>query len=493
MKISRMSFDVLKLPAQNKALHCYLLMSVWILLLIVGVYYKFLEPSRRLPEPASTTELFQSLTLDVKTKRIFKICNFPDEMGEGDEGSLRSNKWLLKGVMILIRHGDRGPLQHVKKISSINCGTEESDILNSYKTYLHNLTVFGKLSWVGPGPFHGFPILPAHTRHCNLGQLTMKGVSQLLKLGSLLKRNYKYVWPKLEKLNDTEILVYSTRYRRTFQSALAFLYGFIPKDSLSKLGIYESQSMSFCFKDCGCPVTDKLAKFVRDSISYQLKAHPAVALLTQQTGKALFSSGAEQGSLAGDPHAVRDALLTYVCHGSGLPCENSNNCVRRQNVAGVFAYTDWVNHQKWRNTFWKRMCLLKSYGLMRHLVQQMLHVVSDNGPYFTLYSGHDHTVEQLTTALGISNDPLLLRYAARVAFEVYQDNREPMSGAKAIYFRVLANGKDVTRQVAFCKNIATIGKVNLCKIEDIVRFLHDDYFTGVNATNYKDACAYKYD
>lgn len=81
-----MSFDVLRLPAQNKALHCYLLMSIWILLLIAGVYYKFLEPDQRLPDPAVTTELIQSLTFDVKTKRIFKICNLPNDIVEGDEG-----------------------------------------------------------------------------------------------------------------------------------------------------------------------------------------------------------------------------------------------------------------------------------------------------------------------------------------------------------------------------------------------------------------------
>lgn len=67
---------------------------------------------------------------------------------------------------------------------------------------------------------------------------------------------------------------------------------------------------------------------VKKSISHQLKSHPAVALLAESTGKSLFSAGAEQGALGGDPHAVRDALLTYVCHGSGLPCETPTNCIK---------------------------------------------------------------------------------------------------------------------------------------------------------------------
>lgn len=67
---------------------------------------------------------------------------------------------------------------------------------------------------------------------------------------------------------------------------------------------------------------------MRKYISHQLYSHPAVAMLAEATGRSIFSPGAEQGSLGSDPHAVRDALLTYICHSSGLPCDNPNNCVK---------------------------------------------------------------------------------------------------------------------------------------------------------------------
>ncbi|KAJ8951593.1 hypothetical protein NQ318_020470 [Aromia moschata] len=489
-----MTVNVLRMP-QNKAIHCYLLMSVWILLLIVGIY-KFLEPKQKLLEPSSSpAELLSSLSVDVKTKRIFKICNFPEEIILGDEGIVQTDKWQLKGLIVLIRHGDRGPLQHIRKISSINCGIENAEILTSYKEYLHNQTLSGKLSWVGPGPFHGFPFLPTYPKQCQLGQLTMQGIAQLLKLGHLLRKSYEQVWPKIKYIQPSELVVLSTRYRRTFQSALAFLFGLIPHETLSRINIHESQSMSFCFKDCGCPITEKLSKYVRKNITHQLRSHPAVASLADMTGKSLFSPSAEQGSFASDPHAVRDALLSFVCHRSGLPCESPLNCIKRQNVAGIFAYTDWVNYQKWKNIFWKRYCLLKSYGLISHIVQQMLYMVSssNNGPNLVLYSGHDHTLEQLAIALGLQNDPFLLRYAGRIIFEIYQDSWES-NVAKKNYFRLLSNGKDVTKQIGFCKNLISVdSKVNLCKIEDIVRFLHDDYFSSLNVSNFKDACFYKND
>lgn len=81
-----MIFNLLRMP-QNKAIHCYLLMSVWILLLIVGIY-KFLEPKQKILEsPTVSTELYSGLSVDIKTKRIFKICNFPEEIKAGEEGT----------------------------------------------------------------------------------------------------------------------------------------------------------------------------------------------------------------------------------------------------------------------------------------------------------------------------------------------------------------------------------------------------------------------
>lgn len=74
-------------------------------------------------------------------------------------------------------------------------------------------------------------------------------------------------------------------------------------------------------------------RFVKKAITNQLKSHPAVSILTEATGKSIFSPGAEQGVLGIDPHTVRDSLLTYVCHGSGLPCENPSNCVKYVSIS----------------------------------------------------------------------------------------------------------------------------------------------------------------
>lgn len=81
-----MLFDVLRVFRQHKPLHCYFILSVWILILIAGVY-KFFDPKQKITEPVVAGELFHNLELDVKTKKIFKICNLPSNIFAGDEGN----------------------------------------------------------------------------------------------------------------------------------------------------------------------------------------------------------------------------------------------------------------------------------------------------------------------------------------------------------------------------------------------------------------------
>lgn len=145
---------------------------------------------------------------------------------------------------------------------------------------------------------------------------------------------------------------------------------------------------------------------------------------------------------------------------------------------------------QWKNREQRRLSLLLSYGLVKHIVAQMLRILSDGAPHLVAYSGHDHTLLQLAAALGLHHDASLCRYAGRLVFEVYANTAEGAGqSAGGAYFRLLANGRDVTRQIAFCKSARALREhVHVCRIEDIVRFLHDDYFTAFNVTNFKDAC-----
>lgn len=67
---------------------------------------------------------------------------------------------------------------------------------------------------------------------------------------------------------------------------------------------------------------------IKKLISSQLNSHPAIASLAETLGKYLFSSEAEHGYAERDPYALRDGLLTFVCHKTGLPCDTVQNCIR---------------------------------------------------------------------------------------------------------------------------------------------------------------------
>lgn len=87
-----MLYDIIRFSTQHRALHCYVLLSIWIFLLIAGLY-KFLEPSQHvtvfnLPH----TESMQGYRSSIKTRRIFKSCNKVDDFVTGSEGLLTLQK-----------------------------------------------------------------------------------------------------------------------------------------------------------------------------------------------------------------------------------------------------------------------------------------------------------------------------------------------------------------------------------------------------------------
>lgn len=177
----------------------------------------------------------------------------------------------LGGVLVFVRHGDRGPLAHIRNISIVNCGgdfnsiPELESLYQNYVNFLQNVSSYSRTAWAQfLGPFHGFPMLPSNSKDCRIGQLTTLGIGQLLKTGIVLRNAYYH---KLNlgngSISSKDIVVYSTRYRRTVQSAVALLYALLETDgfqNLAKITMQESQSYAFCNTDCACPAAEKFFK-----------------------------------------------------------------------------------------------------------------------------------------------------------------------------------------------------------------------------------------
>uniref|UniRef100_A0A1B6EF73 2-phosphoxylose phosphatase 1 n=1 Tax=Clastoptera arizonana TaxID=38151 RepID=A0A1B6EF73_9HEMI len=488
-----------KLKVQHRALSCYLLLSIWLFLLIGGMY-KYIGTGDviKLSNNDVTYHSFShNIHPSVKTKNKFRICNSPQDISESitAEGLVNSN-FTLEAVFVLIRHGDRGPLTHVRNISNINCGSMHDPFFETYKDFVQNISG-SPLLFQLLGPFHGFPLIPSST--CNLGQLTQVGISQLLTTGRLLKKVYSKRLGLTNLTTQQDFVVYSTKYRRTLQSGLAFLYSFLSPDLLHNVVFRESQSLQFCFDDCACPSIETYVKKIVSKTSSHLKSHPAVLKLVNIASLIIYEM--YEKNLASDPYSLRDALLTYVCHEAKLPCSEHDVCVRKEHITTLFAYIEWETRQNNKSPYYKYSCLLRSYGLIKNIVSHLVRIISEKRPKFVLYSGHDKTIQYLTTALGVATDLTITPlYASRLIFEVYRSSNQISNGKNMqigsdFYFRLVFNGKDITNRIHFCRRRSILDVsplkahlIYLCPIESIIRFLHDDYFTTLNSTNLKDAC-----
>lgn len=513
--------EMVRLSYQHRAFYCYVILSVWIFLLVAAGMYKYIGidekssmQTKSLGNELPIREYPRNFKADMRTKKIFRFCNPPNEITTETEGKLDGNL-TLGGILIFIRHGDRGPLSHIRNISICGgdlSGTPELETAyQSYLSFLQNVTNYSKTAWAQfLGPFHGFPMLPANSKDCSIGQLTTLGIVQMLKTGMVLRNAYYH---KLNLGNGTisskDVVVYSTRYRRTVQSAVALLYSFLENEgfqNLAKITMQESQSYAFCNTDCACPAAVKFFEQHMKEVSHHLKPHPAVADLIRQASSAVFKIP-EQAAKT-DPDTLKDALLTYICHGASLPCvdfDTQRVCVKAEHVTGLFAYTEWESKQIAKSSNRRKYGLLRAYGLLRNIVSYMLRIISESRPKIVLYSGHDKTLEYLASALGLLSDRTTIpQYASRFVIEVYRINpKNENHVASDYYFRVVINGKDYTQKIPFCRNAnyysASYGDrvensektkrdSKLCPIEAIIRQLHDDYFLPFNATNFKDAC-----
>ncbi|XP_053676117.1 2-phosphoxylose phosphatase 1 [Anopheles nili] len=585
--------EIARFSLQHRTLYCYLILSIWIFLLIAGMYKYIgsIENGNNLLNPKGfgyrKSEAFLVEDGDVvgsiRDKDIKQTdCTHPFTIVPGEEGGALEG-WTLQGVLLLIRHGDRGPMAHVRGINEVDCGYENDPTLSRYINFLQNTTTASTSGghWMKTGPFHGFPMLPAASKLCLLAQLTHKGVAQMLHVGEVVRQAYAnalglytrtpMTTQRTSPFNGSDgasiptstiqyavddVVVYSTRYRRTFQSAMALLFSVLPPEKWLAIQIQESHSLSYCFSDCACPQAEKLKKQLANEMNGYLVKHPAIGAIVQWIGAALLQNPQVAGQQI-NPLEIRDALLAHICHAAPLPCRkirtsvNAVNgyrygskaassssstqdplgfdvinidldesalaggagpiinteqpddsdateqepeiegCVEKSHVLALMSYIHWAGMKELYSPLMRQQGLLRSYGLMRNIVAYMLRMISGDRVKFVLYSGHDKTLEYLIASLGVQLESPFIPYASRMAFEVYKSDKDTQ-----YYFRLVYNGRDVTNTIDVCECGKSLnvprgirgGRGHLCPIENIIRFIHDDYFLSLNATNYKDAC-----
>lgn len=436
----------------------------------------------RLPHPSS-----------FKMAKAMHYCNPPNSIEVGQEGKVPSN-YSLEVVAVIIRHGDRSPLRPVRNQSSIDCSADTSvPMLKDYLAVLKSIRRTAKTT-KNRNRFSTFTLYPSE-KHCSSAQMTVIGAQQHLQLGHSLGSLYN---GKLKLLpgnwSSDHFKVYSTIYSRTFQSAVAFLYGFLPSFNFTKIKFVPSADTRFCMNEhfCKCPLLDHLQKLIDKKVKKLLNSHSAVIRLLEKLN--LIIKHHPSHSNITSPMSMFDSLMGYVCHGSHLPCiPGTHHCATIDHVGNLIAFLDWEGKQFVEDNTYKKASWLKMHGFLWNLLQHVENSLSGKNVYrFFLYSGHDVTLIPLASVLGFY-DGITPPYASRIVFEVY--SRIIGENKFKYAFKVLYNGKDVTKYISFCKVNRKYSNSTkrhlepfLCPFENLVKFVRKDFFKRMNSTTFEAAC-----
>lgn len=172
-------------------------------------------------------------------QQVTHYCNFPMRTS-GTEGSLSLEELLhqkrfhLEMVQVLIRHGDRSPAMHIPNMDSrkydYDCTFKTADRIRKqlFEDYTQASDHFTLREFV-KGVNTGQSLVPSGKK-CQIGQLTQRGFLQHFDLGKHMRAAYSDLIDA--DITASNLHVRSTERQRCVQSAAAFLFGLLTKDTV---------------------------------------------------------------------------------------------------------------------------------------------------------------------------------------------------------------------------------------------------------------------
>lgn len=381
----------------------------------------------------------------------------------------------------MIRHGDRGPLRPIRNQGNIDCGTTHSPLLSKYLRTMKHLQ--GSIKHLSN--FTKFPLHP-DLKQCTIEQLTLLGAHQLLMVGQALKKSYIEDHKLLtNNWTSNDIEVYSTVYPRTFQSAVAFLFGFLPTFNISNINITPAYDHRFCMSlyYCSCPLVQTIAERVKKEKIDLLSDTETLNVIQQLIS--IVKNEPEQ-HFKQDSHSMFDALMGYVCHASPLPCiSGSNKCAKFEHLYTILAHINWAEQKILEDSTKKKVAFMKLHGFLENLISKINNNINGKNPTkFVLYSAHDLSLLALLSVLDIDAGSMI-PYASYIAFEVYSLS---VNNERKYVLRIMYNGRDVTKQVSFCKSSEfTFNNSSHCTLDDLKKFVVS-LISSIGFKSFQDAC-----
>jgi 2-phosphoxylose phosphatase len=266
---------------------------------------------------------------------------------------------------------------------------------------------------------------------------------------------------------------------RTFQSAVAFMYGFEPHLDMSRFPHVErADNCTMCTPDTGhqCQC-DFIGTRYMDSFAPSFgQTQPEIRNLpgAHRIASTLGLSDTQLPKLS----HVFDVSMTHFCH------HMTPNCLGTSLARDVFDVMKDSGRHALFDEQYQHICRLKMQPLLYEIAHRM---TSSQSHRFVLYSGHDSTIEPLADVLGVS-DGRWPRYASRLIFELYL-KWDTVSTVRKYYVRILYNGRDVTDSVSFCKGQLVDGTPGLCPLDMFIKFVEQDQYNGgPGRTGYAREC-----
>ena len=325
---------------------------------------------------------------------------------------------------------------------------------------------------------------------CKNGHLTPLGILQHSYLGDHLRSSYQDLLHDLDISKD--VLIQSTDYYRTIQSAASMMIGFL----LDKLSVLPSNSPAllihvnedeypdthYLFDETNsalyCPKVKEI--LTNNSQSEQYKHFLAkIDPLFHKLANVIRSPRKAVPRL----NRVVDIMYTRVCHGQGLPPAPTGRFpVNLVNEAFSYAHQFMsIKHgppAEIQTTALLSQIAKRTLMAILKLSRDVPSHMQEHGQKIAVYSGHDSIITPLLINLGAS-DHMWPPYASRIVFELYtHQTQEKLLLTQNLlysYIRVLYNGKVITQDLRFC--VSEVNNNELCQVMDFLRFVSDGLFT----------------
>lgn len=395
-------------------------------------------------------------------------------------------------VHVFIRHGDRTSINHMAgyKRETYNCkfDTWYTGSNEKFKLFPQrmDLSTNRKRNY-----FLNWSLYP-NNDNCAKSVLTSRGALQHLRLGQCLYNSYN-THVQLFDRNRTltnQIKVKSTGTFRTYQSAVAFLYAFLPVFNMSEINIEHSPSLQFCTPNISKQITcycQHASNLRERSYVYQNAPSNHTSMHTKllENISQIFRINRDTTL---DFTQMADVFVPTYCHNFAMPCSifNSSKCIDKDLLGklwDVVTDRELLKHEDPDMNFLKYSSIVM-HPVLLEIENRMKSFIRESSTYkFILYSGHDVTLSPLLYVFGLNNGRWP-PYASRLVIELYEFNHAQSLGR--FFLKFLFNGEDKTRDVNFCRGKLFHG---LCNFRLFSEFILTRMLGRFGYSNYNDACS----